>query len=110
MNALRNTVQLIGYTGGEPEVKVFAKGKKLAVITLATNEVFTNEKGEKIKETQWHKLIAWGKQAEVVEQYVAKGKEIAVQGKLTYRTYEDNAGEKHYITEIIIKDLLLLGK
>ena len=72
MNALRNKVQLIGHLGNDPEIKNFDGGKKLANFTLATNESYKNEKGEKIEETQWHRLVAWGKTAEIIEKYVAK--------------------------------------
>ncbi|HJS00980.1 MAG TPA: single-stranded DNA-binding protein [Flavobacterium sp.] len=110
MNALRNKVQLIGHLGNEPEIKNFEGGKKLANFTLATNEIYKNEKGEKVEETQWHRVVAWGKTAEIIEKYVTKGKEIAVEGKLTHRTYEDKSGEKRYVTEVVVSDVLLLGK
>jgi single-strand DNA-binding protein len=108
MNALRNRVQLIGNVGNDPEVKTFGEGKKVANLTLATNETYKNDKGEKVEETQWHKLVAWGKTAEIIEKFVAKGKEIVVEGKLTHRSYDDKNGEKRYITEIVISDLVLL--
>ena len=110
MNALRNKVQLIGYVGNEPEIKNFDGGKKLANLTLATNESYKNEKGEKVEETQWHRVTAWGKTAEIIEKYVTKGKEIAIEGKLTHRSYDDKNGEKRYVTEVIVNELLLLGK
>ncbi|AWA29378.1 single-stranded DNA-binding protein [Flavobacterium magnum] len=110
MNALRNKVQLIGHTGADPEVKEFGEGKKRATLTLATNEVYRNDKGEKVEETQWHRVIAWGKTAELIEKYVPKGKEIAIEGKLTYRSYSDTNGEKKYVTEVVANDVLLLGK
>ncbi|OYU81396.1 MAG: single-stranded DNA-binding protein [Flavobacterium sp. BFFFF1] len=110
MNALKNKVQLIGHTGGEAEIKEFGEGKKKASLTLATNETYRNDKGEKVEETQWHRIIAWGKQADLIEKYVTKGKEIAIEGKLTYRSYDDKNGEKKYITEVVVTDLLLLGK
>lgn len=109
MNTLKNQVQLIGYVGNEPEIKNFEGGKKLANLTLATNETYKNDKGEKVEETQWHKVVAWGKTAEVIEKYVSKGKEIAICGKLTHRSYEDKNGDKRYITEIVANELLLLG-
>lgn len=108
MNALRNKVQLIGHVGNDPEVKNFETGKKLANLTLATNEIYKNEKGEKVEETQWHKVVAWGKSAEIIEKYVAKGKEIAIEGKLVHRSYDDKNGEKRYVTEVVVNDLLLL--
>jgi single-strand DNA-binding protein len=110
MNAIKNTVQLIGNTGMDPEIKTFEGGKKVANISLATNESYKNDKGEKVEQTEWHRVVAWGKLAEIMEKYVTKGKEIVVQGKLTYRSYEDKNGEKRYITEIVANDILLLGK
>lgn len=110
MNALRNRVQLIGNVGQEPEIKNLEGGKKLAKITLATNESYYNDKKEKVTDTQWHTVTAWGKTAELIENYVTKGKEIAIEGKLSYRSWEDKNGEKRYSTEIIANELLLLGK
>ena len=109
MNALRNKVQLIGHTGNDPEIIVLESGKKLAKLTLATNEIYKNDKGEKVENTQWHQVVAWGKIAELIEKYVTKGKEIAVEGKLTHRSYEDKNGEKKYTSEVLISELLLLG-
>jgi single-strand DNA-binding protein len=110
MNALRNKVQLIGHVGQEPEIKTFEGGKKLANITLATNESYTNAKGEKVEQTEWHRLVAWGKTADLIESFVTKGKEIAIEGKLTHRSYDDKDGVKRFITEVVINELLLLGK
>ena len=110
MSTLRNKVQLIGHVGNDPEIKSFDGGKKLANLTLATNESYKNEKGEKVEETQWHKLVAWGKTAEIIEKYVTKGKEIAIEGKLTHRSYDDKNGEKRYVTEVVVNEVMLLGK
>jgi single-strand DNA-binding protein len=110
MNALKNKVQLIGHVGQEPEIKTFDGGKKLANITLATNESYTNNKGEKVEQTEWHRITAWGKTAEIIEKYVTKGKEIAIEGKLTHRSYDDKDGNKRYVTEVVANELLLLGK
>lgn len=107
---MRNKVQLIGHVGQEPEIKNLEGGKKVATITVATNEHYTNQKGEKVEQTEWHRLTAWGKTAEIIEKYVTKGKEIAIEGKLTYRNYDDKNGDKKYVTEIIVNELLLLGK
>jgi single-strand DNA-binding protein len=109
MSTLRNKVQLIGHVGNDPEIKTFDGGKKLAKLNVATNENYKNEKGEKVEETQWHSLIAWGKTADIIEKYVVKGKEIAIEGKLTHRSYEDKNGEKRYVTEVVIDELMLLG-
>jgi len=110
MNTLRNSVRLIGNLGANPEVKEFEKGKKLARLALATNETFTNAKGEKVTETCWHNLIAWGKTAEIAEKYLSKGSEVAIEGKLTSRNYTTKEGEKKYVTEIVVNELLMLGK
>ncbi|MGV9002421.1 single-stranded DNA-binding protein [Flavobacterium sp.] len=110
MNALKNKVQLIGHVGQEPEVKAFGEGKKVANITLATNESYTNSKGEKVETTQWHKVKAWGNVADIIEKYVTKGKEILIEGKLTYSDYVDKDGIKRYVTEVVASDILLLGK
>jgi single-strand DNA-binding protein len=110
MSTLRNQVQLIGHVGQDPEIKSFEGNKKLANLTIATNETYKNEKGEKVEETQWHRVSAWGKTAEIIEKYVTKGKEIAIDGKLTYRSYDDKNGDKRYITEIVASEVLLLGK
>jgi single-strand DNA-binding protein len=110
MNALRNKVQLIGHVGQEPEIKIIEGGKKLAKLTIATNEVYYNENKEKITDTQWHNVTAWGKVADVIESFVNKGKEIAIEGKLTHRSYDDKEGVKRYYTEVVANELLLLGK
>ena len=109
MNALRNKVQLIGNAGKDPEVKTFEGGRKLATISIATSESYTNDKGEKITDTQWHNLVAWGKTAEIIEKYVVKGNQFAVEGKLTHRSYDVKNGEKRYVTEVVVSDVLLLG-
>jgi single-strand DNA-binding protein len=110
MNAMKNRVQLIGHVGQEPEVKTFDGGKKVANITIATNDYYTNDKGEKVENTEWHKVVAWGKTAEIIEKYVTKGKEIAIDGKLTHRSYDDKDGTKRYVSEVVVNDILLLGK
>lgn len=110
MYALKNKVQLIGNLGNNPEIKTLDGGKKMAKFTIATNESYRNTSGEKVTETQWHNLIAWGKLAEIIEKYISKGSEVAVEGKLTYRTYNDKDGNKKYFTEIQVNELLMLGE
>ena len=109
MSNLRNNVQLIGNVGNAPEIVNLESGKKIAKLSIATNENYKNSNGEKVTDTQWHNLVAWGKTAEIVEKYVSKGKEIAVQGKLTSRSYEDKEGTKRYVTEVVVNEVLLLG-
>ena len=107
---MKNSVQLIGHVGQEPEIKNLEKGKKLANISIATNEVYYKENGDKVEKTEWHRISAWGKVAEIIEKYVTKGKEIAIEGKLTHRSYDDKDGNKRYITEVVANEILLLGK
>jgi len=109
MNNLRNKVQLIGNLGQAPEIIAFESGNKLAKLVMATNETYRNAKGEKVTDTQWHNIIAWGKTADIIEKYVTKGQEIAIEGKLVNRSYEGKDGEKRYKTEIQVNELLLLG-
>ncbi len=110
MNVLRNSIRLIGHLGDDPKVKKLESGKTLASFSLATNEVFIDQNGEKQSEATWHRLVAWGKQAEIAETYLKKGSEVAVEGKLTNRSYDDKNGEKHYITEIVVNAILMLDK
>jgi len=110
MNALRNKVQLIGHLGQDPEIINLDSGKILAKFSIATNEVYRDANGEKVTDTQWHNIVAWGKTAEIVSQYLVKGNEVAVEGKLMHRSYESKEGEKRYITEVRCNELLMLGK
>ena len=109
MNNLKNKVQLIGNLGMNPGIKILESGKKLAKFSIATNESYKNAKGEKIEDTQWHNLIAWGKTADIVEQYLQKGNEVAIEGKLNNSSYDDKDGNKRYVTEIVVNELLMLG-
>ena len=107
---MKNRVQLIGRVGQDPEVKTLEGGKKLATINIATNDVYYKENGDKVEQTEWHRVTAWGKTAEIIEKYVTKGREIGIEGKLTHRSYDDKNGEKRYVTEIVANEVLLLGK
>lgn len=110
MNTLRNKVQLIGNLGNDPEIINLESGKTLAKFSIATNESYKNAQGEKVTDTQWHNIVAWGKTAQIVEKFVTKGKEVAIEGKLTTRSWEDKDGMKRYITEVVCSELLMLGK
>jgi single-strand DNA-binding protein len=110
MNTLRNKVQLIGNLGNDPEIINLESGKTLAKFAIATNESYKNAQGEKVADTQWHNIVAWGKTAQIVEKYVTKGKEVAIEGKLTTRIWEDKDGMKRYTTEVVCNELLMLGK
>jgi len=109
MNTLKNKVQLIGNLGNDPEIITLESGKKLAKFSLATNENYKDANGEKHTKTDWHNLIMWNKTAEIAEKYLQKGKEIAIEGKLTNRSYETKEGEKRFITEVVVNELLMLG-
>ena len=109
MNTLRNKVQLIGHVGNAPEIINLESGKKVAKFSIATNEKYKNTAGELITNTDWHNVVAWNKTAELIEQLLDKGKEIAIEGKLTTRTYDDKDGNKRYITEVVCNEFLLLG-
>ena len=109
MNNLRNKVQLIGNLGNNPEIINLDSGKKLAKFSIATNETYKNAQGEQIKDTQWHNVVAWGKTADIIEKYLTKGNEVAIEGKLVNRSYDDKDGNKRYVTEIIANELLMLG-
>ena len=109
MSTLRNRVQLIGRVGNDPEVKTFEGGKKVANINIATSDSYKNEKGERVEQTEWHRVVAWGKTAEIIEQFVTKGKEIAVDGKLTHRSYDDKDGTERFITEVLVSEIQLIG-
>lgn len=100
---------MIGHLGNAPDVRITEGGKKWVRFRMATTETYRNTKGERITETQWHNLVAWGKLAEIVEKYVEKGKEVAIEGKLVNRSYNDKDGNKKYITEIQVNELLMLG-
>lgn len=110
MNALRNRVILIGNLGANPEIKKFENGKVLARISLATTEKYKDDSGKLITDTQWHHISAWGGLAGTVEKYLRKGSEVAIEGKLVYRNYDNKEGKKQYVTEIIANEVLLLGK
>jgi single-strand DNA-binding protein len=110
MSNLKNKVQLMGFVGKDPEVKHLSTGTTMARFSMATNDHYTNAKGEKVEETYWHNIVAWGKQAEFVEKYVSKGIELAIEGKLVSRSYENKDGNKVYITEIVTHEVLLLTK
>ncbi|MGO3719381.1 MAG: single-stranded DNA-binding protein [Mesonia hippocampi] len=109
MSTLKNHVQLIGNVGQEPIITNLESGKKVARFSIATNEFYKNDKGEKTETTDWHTVVAWGKIAEIVEKYVGKGKEIGIKGKLRTRTYTTDDGNQRYVTEVEGREILLLG-
>ncbi len=110
MNAIKNQVQLIGNLGMNPEFKVLEGGKHFAKFTLATHQSYSNANGDRVDDTQWHNIVAWGKTAELIEKLLVQGKEVMVKGKLTNRNYDDKEGKKRYITEVVASEFLLLTR
>ncbi len=109
MSKLRNHVQLIGNLGEDPFITIFEDGKKLVRFQMATNDYFKKPNGEKVKRTDWHSIVAWGKTADILEKFGAKGKEIGISGKLKTRKYTTDDGTTKYVTEVIADEILLLG-
>src|SRR5665647_2448095 len=108
MNSLKNRVTLIGNLGQDPETKTTETGKKVTHFTLATDDGYKNSDGQKISETTWHNIVAWNGLADVAGRFLKKGREVAVEGRIVYRTYEDKKGITKNITEIVLNDLVLL--
>ena len=108
MNSLKNRVTLIGNLGQDPETKTTETGKKVTHFTLATDDGYKNSDGQKISETTWHNIVAWNGLADIAGKYLKKGKQVAVEGRIVYRTYEDKKGITKNITEIVLNDLMLL--
>ena len=108
MSSLANRVTLIGNLGHDPETKTTESGKKVTHFTLATDDGYKNAEGQKIKETTWHNIVAWNGLAEIAGRYLKKGRQVAVEGRIVYRTYEDKKGATKNITEIVLNDLILL--
>ncbi len=110
MNALRNKVQLIGRLGQDPEITTFPDGNKIAKFSMATDDSYKDKSGQKIERAYWHNVVVRGGLVNIVESYVQKGQEIAIEGKLTNRSWEDKDGVKRYMTEIVCNELLMLSK
>lgn len=109
IDTIKNRVQLIGTVGSAPESIKTDSGKKFIRFSIATNETYNNIHGERVKETQWHKIIVWNKLVEVVEKFISSGTEVALEGKLITRSYTDEKGYKHSVTEIQASEILILG-
>ncbi|QSS98256.1 single-stranded DNA-binding protein [Psychroflexus sp. ALD_RP9] len=110
MSTLKNSVQLMGHLGQDPEVVNLDSGKKLVKFSLATNDYYTKKDGEKVTSTDWHNIVAWGKTADIIEKYVTKGREVIVRGKLSSRSYETKEGEKRYITEVVCDEVVMIAQ
>ncbi len=109
MNSLKNRVILIGRLGQNPETKTIESGKKVTHFTLATDDSYKNAEGQRINEATWHNITAWNGLADIADRFLKKGNQVAVEGRIAYRTYEDKKGVTKNATEIILDDLVLLG-
>lgn len=110
MTTMRNSVQLIGRLGKDPEIKTLANDRKMARFTMATADAYTNPQGVRVENTQWHTIVAFGKVVDILEKYVRKGQEIALEGKLTSNSWDDKDGNKRYTVEVVLNELVLLQK
>lgn len=109
MKNMVNQVQLIGNLGQDVTCKQLPSGQKIARVSIATRDVYRNDKGEKVANTQWHVLVGWGKVAENMEALFKKGKRVAITGKLHHRSWEDKEGTKRHTTEIWVNEFMLLN-
>ena len=103
-----NKVMLIGRLGGNPEIRYTPDGNPVATFTVATNESYTNKNGERITQTEWHRVVVFGKLAEIVGEYYSKGKKVYIEGKLRTRQWEDRNGNRRWTTEIVANNLFIL--
>ena len=110
MNSIKNRVQLIGNLGADPEMKTIENGNKMAKLRMATSESYTNKNGERVTDTEWHNVVAWGKTAELAEKLLKKGNEVLVEGKLTHRDFTGTDNVKRYYTEVVVLDFISLDK
>ena len=108
MNNLRNHVMLIGHLGRDVEIKRFDSGNHVAHVSLATNASYKKE-NEWVQETQWHRIVAWGKNAERMANQLKKGQQVAIQGKLKYKSFEDRNGITRTVAEILVNEFMLTG-
>jgi len=110
MKNLKNSVQLVGFLGKDPEVTVFQSGKKKAKFLLATREYYRNPQGEQSTQTQWHYVVAWGRNATIAEQYLSKGRQVAIAGRLIHNSYQDSNGARQFVTEVLVNELIMLDR
>jgi len=105
-----NKVQLIGNLGADPDFRATASGRSVASLNVATTETWTNKDGQQEQKTEWHKVVLWGKLAEIARDYLKKGKQVYLEGRLQTRSWEDKDGLKRYTTEVVANQMLMLGR
>lgn len=106
---LANSIMIVGRIGGDAEQRNTQTGKTVSTFSVATSEKYTNQSGEKVEQTQWHRCVCWGKLAEITGQYAKKGQLVACRGKMTYRKYTDKQGQERDTAEIVVDDFMLLS-
>lgn len=106
---LANSIMIVGRVGKDAELRNTQSGKSVTSFSVATSEKYTNQAGEKVESTQWHRCVAWGKVAEITGDYANKGQLVACRGKMTYRKYTDNNGQERDIAEIVVDDFMVLS-
>lgn len=109
MDSMKNSIQLIGNLGRDPEVTKTSGGARVARVSIATNESYNNKSGERVTQTQWHNLVAWGALAEYMENHLRKGDHIGVRGKIRYHAYTSKDGQNQVRTEILVQEFLAPG-
>jgi single-strand DNA-binding protein len=109
MSRSLNKVMLIGNVGAEPEIRTTGSGTRFAKVSLATNRSFTDRSGQQQEKTEWHRLTFWDKLAELVERYVHKGDRLYIEGRIEYSTTKDESGTERYWTDIVVRDMVMLG-
>jgi single-strand DNA-binding protein len=104
-----NKVILVGYLGADPDMRYTPSGQGVCELRLATSESWNDKNGQRQERTEWHRVVVWGKRAEVCSKYLSKGRQVYVEGRIQTRTYDDKEGVKKYMTEIIAADVQFLG-
>ena len=110
MSRALNKVMLIGNVGAEPEVRTTPSGTRLAKVSLATNRTWNDRSGQQQEKTEWHRLTFWDRLAEIVERYVHKGDRLYVEGRIEYSQTQDDQGNVRYWTDIIVREMVMLGQ
>jgi single-strand DNA-binding protein len=104
-----NRVELLGRLGGDPKINYMQDGQAQSTLSIATNQIWKDKEGNEAVKTDWHRVVAWGKLAEVCRDYLKKGSKVHIEGSLHTREYSDKDGQKKFITEVKLKNLLMLG-
>ncbi len=105
-----NKVMVIGNVGRDPEMRYIPSGKPVTSFSVATSRSWTNSEGERREETEWFNVVAWGNLAEICKQHLRKGQQVYVEGRLQTRSWEDHEGNKHFRTELVANEMIVLGK